>query len=174
MKRPNAITAYIVQNGNIYEQGWRSSYWDPVRLWWTNPDPNFRTSLINSLQPPHIKAFWQGGAKEGQVVSPETYTLDSALLALPGRFDAIVDLLLDHRTNVAMYPEFQKFIRESKAPLIVFWGSLDHVFVPAGADAYKHDVPNVKVKHLNAGHFLLETHLDEIAPDIMEFLGKHL
>src|SRR6202011_3761671 len=57
MKRPNAITAYIVQNGNIYEQGWRSSYWDPVRVWWTNPDPNFRTSLINSLQPPHIKAF---------------------------------------------------------------------------------------------------------------------
>jgi len=85
-----------------------------------------------------------------------------------------MDLFLDHRNNVAMYPEFQKFIREGKVrisrfimsrhiqtvtvnlqvPLIVFWGSKDPVFVPAGADAYKRDVPNVHVKHLDAGHFL--------------------
>jgi len=116
MKRPNAITAYIVQNGNIYEEGW-SSYWDPVRLWWTNADPNLRSSLINNLQPLHIKGFWQTGAKEGQVVGPETYTLDSALLTLPGRFDALMDLFFDHRTNVAIYPEFQKFVRESKVCL---------------------------------------------------------
>ena len=90
-----------------------------------------------------------------------------------------MDLFFDHRTNVAIYPEFQKFVRESKvrlfvdgrthfiltnvviaqAPFIIFWGSQDPVFVPAGADAYKRDIPNVKVKHLNAGHFLLETHL---------------
>jgi hypothetical protein len=56
MKRPEAITAYIVQNGNIYEEGW-SSYWDPVRLWWMNSDPELRTSLVNNLQPPHIKAL---------------------------------------------------------------------------------------------------------------------
>jgi hypothetical protein len=55
---------------------------------------------------------WQAGAKEGQIVSPETYTLDNALLALPGRMDALMDLFFDHRTNVALYPEFQKFIRE--------------------------------------------------------------
>jgi len=62
----------------------------------------------------------------------------------------------------------------AQAPFIIFWGSKDPVFVPAGADAYKRDIPNVKIKHLNAGHFLLETHLDEIAPDIMEFLGQYL
>jgi hypothetical protein len=134
MKHPNAITAYIVQNGNIYEEGW-SSYWDPVRLWWTNSDPNMRTSLINNLQPPHIKGFvctspfhysrfingthqWQAGTKDGQVVSPETYTLDSALLAIPGRFDALMDLFFDHRTNVALYPEFQKFVRDSKVRIL--------------------------------------------------------
>jgi surfactin synthase thioesterase subunit len=46
-----------------------------------------------------------------------------------------------------------------QVPLIIFWGSKDPVFVPAGADAYKRDVPNVHIKHLDAGHFLLETHL---------------
>jgi len=173
MKRPHAITTFVVQNGNIYEEGW-SSYWDPVRLWWTNADPKLRTSLSDDLQPPYVKAFWEAGTIDGQVISPETYTLDSTLLAMPGRMDAIMDLFFDHRNNVAMYPDFQKFVRESKVPLIVFWGSQDPAFVPAGADAYKRDIPNVEVKHLNAGHFLLETHLGEIAPDIMNFLGKYL
>lgn len=131
MRRPHAVTAFIVQNGNIYEEGW-SSYWDPVRLWWTNSDPNLRAGLAAELQPPQVKAFvsthyilllgifltkirqWQAGATKGQVVSPETYTLDSALLALPGRMDAIMDLFFDHRNNAAMYPKFQKFVRDSK------------------------------------------------------------
>lgn len=56
MKHPKVITAFVVQNGNIYEEGW-SSYWDPIRLWWTNSDPNLRTSIINNLQPPHVKGF---------------------------------------------------------------------------------------------------------------------
>jgi hypothetical protein len=35
-----------------------------------------------------------------------------------GRFDALMDLFFDHRTNVAIYPEFQKFVRESKVRLL--------------------------------------------------------
>jgi hypothetical protein len=65
---------------------------------------------------------WQAGAKEGQIVSPETYTLDNALLALPGRMDALMDLFFDHRTNVALYPEFQKFIRERQVGFSVVVG----------------------------------------------------
>ncbi|KAF7976503.1 hypothetical protein HWV62_6305 [Athelia sp. TMB] len=173
IKRPEAVKALIVQNGNIYEEGW-SSYWQPVRQWWSSADPALRQSLQAGLQPEHIKGLWQAGAKDGQIVGPETYTLDNSLLALPGRMDILLDLFFDHRTNVALYPVFQRFIRERQVPVIVFWGGLDPVFVPAGGEAYKRDAPRAVVKHFNGGHFMLETHLDEMAPDMMEFLRDHL
>ncbi|KZP29074.1 alpha/beta-hydrolase [Athelia psychrophila] len=173
IKRPEAARALIVQNGNIYAEGW-SAYWDPVRVWWGNSDPALRANLHAGLQPAHIKGLWEAGAKDGQIVGPETYTLDNSLLALPGRMDALMDLFFDHRSNVALYPAFRQYIRDSQIPVIVFWGAQDPVFVPAGGDAYKRDAPQAVVKHLDGGHFMLETHLDDIAPDIMVFLGEHL
>jgi hypothetical protein len=43
----------------------------------------------------------------------------------------------------------------------------DSFFISPGAEAFKRDVPNADVRFLDAGHFALETHVDEIAAAIL-------
>ena len=46
--------------------------------------------------------------------------------------------------------------------MLTVWGDRDPFFLPAGAEAYKKDIPGAIVKFYPTGHFALETHLAEI------------
>ena len=48
------------------------------------------------------------------------------------------------------------------------------VFGPPGATAFKRDNPNAEVHLYDAGHFALETKLDEIGLEIRRFLDRTL
>ena len=84
------------------------------------------------------------------------------------------DLILDYRSNVALYPEFQKYLRDNQPPLLAVWGENDPSFIPAGANAFKRDVPNAEIHFVPSGHFALESHHTEIARLMREFLGRIL
>lgn len=62
----------------------------------------------------------------------------------------------------------------SRVPLLAVWGQHDEIFVPAGALAFRRDLPEAEVHLLPAGHFALETHADAIAALMRDFLGRHL
>jgi pimeloyl-ACP methyl ester carboxylesterase len=51
-------------------------------------------------------------------------------------------------------------------------GKNDPFFLPAGAEAFNRDIPDADVRFLDTGHFALETHVDEIATAIGEFLSR--
>lgn len=107
-------------------------------------------------------------------VSPDGYTLDLAYLARPGADEIQLDLILDYRSNVALYPAFQAYFREHRPPLLAVWGRNDPHFLPAGAEAYRRDLPDAEVVLLDAGHFDLETHPVEIAGHVRRFMaGLH-
>jgi pimeloyl-ACP methyl ester carboxylesterase len=44
-------------------------------------------------------------------------------------------------------------------------------FLPAGAEAFKPDIPAAVVRFLDTGHFALETHAAEIAAAMRDFLA---
>ena len=79
-----------------------------------------------------------------------------------------------HKSNVALYPAFQEYFRTHKPPLLAIWGRNDPYFIPPGAEAFRRDNPNAIVKFLDTGHFALETHLEEVASAMRDFLGEHL
>ena len=106
------------------------------------------------------------------VIEPESYTLDAALLAAPGNVDIQLSLFRDYATNVAMYPRFQAYLRASQPPVLAVWGKNDLFFVPAGAEAFRRDVPAAEVELLDAGHFVLETNLVQVAELILSFLAR--
>jgi pimeloyl-ACP methyl ester carboxylesterase len=81
-----------------------------------------------------------------------------------------MDLLYDYRTNVQLYPLFQEFFREYRPPTLIVWGKNDAMFPPAGAVAYRRDLPDAEMHLLDTGHFALETHGEEIAARIETFL----
>ena len=71
---------------------------------------------------------------------------------------------------MALYPAFHEYFRTSRPPLLAVWGKNDPFFLPAGAEAFKRDVPRADVRFVDSGHFALETHVQEIATAIGEFL----
>ena len=105
-------------------------------------------------------------------MSPDGYTLDSALLARPGMDEVQLDLLGDYRHNVESYPDFHAYFRAHRPPLLAGWGRNDPFFRPAGAEAFRRDLPDAEVQFLDTGHFALETHHAEVAAAMHEFLGR--
>ena len=168
VRHPERITAILSQNGNAYEEG-LSAGWNPIQKYWADPSAENRAALKAFLAPESTKWQYTHGADESRV-APESYVLDSALLARPGNEDIQLDLFLDYASNVKLYPQFQKYFRTHRPPTLAVWGKTDPFFLPAGANAFKRDNPNVQVEFFDAGHFALETHCAEIGAKIVEFL----
>jgi pimeloyl-ACP methyl ester carboxylesterase len=139
---------------------------------WTQPTAENRAALRDFLTPEATKSQYLYGVRDESLVAPESYALDSALLARPGNDEIQLDLFLDYASNVALYPTFQEYFRSQRPPLLAVWGKHDPFFLPAGAEAFKRDDPNAEVTLLDTGHFALETHHDAIATTIRDFLGR--
>jgi len=168
MGHPERITAIISQNGNAYEEG-LSEGWNPIQRYWKEPTPENRAALRSFLTPEATKWQYVYGVQEASLVAPESYTLDSALLARPGNDEIQLDLFLDYASNVALYPKFQEYFRTRRPQLLAVWGKNDPFFLPAGAEAFKRDIPGAVVRFFETGHFALETHAGEISAAIRDF-----
>ena len=173
LAHPERVTAIISQNGNAYEEG-LSEGWNPIQRYWKQPTAENRAALREFLKPESTKSQYLHGVQDATLVAPETYALDSALLARPGNDDIQLDLFLDYASNVALYPKFQEYFRAKRPPLLAVWGKNDPFFLPPGAEAFKRDNPNAEVRFYDAGHFALETHAEEIAGAIRDFLSRKL
>jgi pimeloyl-ACP methyl ester carboxylesterase len=169
MRHPERVTAIVSQNGNAYEEG-LSEGWNPIRAYWREPTQARRDALRSFLSPETTRWQYTHGADDLAAVSPDGYSLDAFYLARPGAHEAQLDLLLDYADNVALYPTFQDYLRTYKPRLLAVWGKNDPFFLPAGAEAFRRDIPGAIVRFLDTGHFALETHADEIAAAIREFL----
>ncbi len=170
---PERVTAIISQNGNAYEEGLGES-WAPIQRYWHEPTQHNRNALDDFPTPASIKWQYFEGVVDKSSVSPDGYTLEGLQILRPGVADIQLDLVLDYASNVAMYPTFQQYFREYQPPLLAVWGKNDPFFLPAGAEAWKRDLPNADIRFYDTGHFALETHGKEIIPAIREFLDKNI
>jgi pimeloyl-ACP methyl ester carboxylesterase len=172
-KNPERVTALIVQNGNAYNEG-IEQFWDPIKTYWGTGGSTEREAIRWLTSLAATKWQYTNGVKDASLVSPDTWTMDQALLDRPGNSEIQLDLFYDYRTNIPLYPQWQTYFREHKPATLVVWGKNDAIFVAAGAAPYKRDIPNTEVHLFDTGHFALETHGHEIAKLIREFLGRHL
>ncbi|CRM11321.1 MULTISPECIES: alpha/beta fold hydrolase [Pseudomonas] len=170
---PERVTAIISQNGNAYEEGLGKG-WAPIQRYWQAPTQQNRDALRDFPTPASIKWQYLEGVSDQSAVSPDGYTLEGLQVSRPGNADIQLDLLLDYASNVAMYPAFQAYFRQYQPPLLAVWGKNDPFFVPAGAEAWKRDIPKADIRFYDTGHFALETHAKEIIPVIRAFLDKNL
>src|SRR5271169_5978120 len=171
MGHPERVTAIISQNGNAYEEGLGDA-WGPIRKYWSAPTAENREVVRkNVLTFEGTRFQYLHGVRNPEMVEPEAYYLDQTLLERPGMAEIQLDLFLDYASNVKLYPAFQEYFRSAKPPLLAIWGKNDPFFVPPGAEAYTRDNPNAVVQFLDTGHFALETHVDEIAAAMHEFLA---
>lgn len=170
---PNRISAIITQNGNAYEAGLREDTLAPMRAYWEHPTAPNRDALRQFLTVEATRFQYTHGVPEHklELVSPDAIAHDQAILDRDP--DVQLDLFGDYKSNVALYPRWQEYLRAAKPPVLVVWGNGDPFFAPAGAHAFRNDVPDAEIHLFDTGHFALETDGPEIATLIRDFLGRN-
>jgi pimeloyl-ACP methyl ester carboxylesterase len=171
LRRPDQVQALIVQNGNAYDEGLRE-FWDPIKKYWADSRPENRTALHFLVDAKSTRWQYENGVTDHTLLDPTTWLVDQAGLDRPGNREIQMDLFHDYGSNVPLYPQFQAFFRKYQPPTLIVWGKNDFIFPPEGAAPYRRDLQNVETHLLDTGHFALETHGEEIASRIEEFLRK--
>lgn len=173
VRHPERISALIVQNGNAYEEG-LGEFWQPFKAYWRDPSPQRAAALARSLEVDGTKWVYTHGARRPETISPDNWLIDQYLLDRPGRKDIQLALFYDYRSNLPLYPQWQKYFRTSQPPTLIVWGKNDRIFPPEGAYPYRRDLEDVEFHLLDTGHFALEEEGARIAGLIRGFLEQRL
>jgi pimeloyl-ACP methyl ester carboxylesterase len=171
VSRPERVTAIFSQNGNAYEEGLGET-WAPLKQYWQDETAENREMARKLLGADGIRFQYFHGVPNPESIAPESYTLDTALIGRPGNMEIQLDLHLDYRNNIPVYPKFHEYFRQYKPPFMAIWGKNDPFFIPAGAEAYKRDLPSASIRFVDSGHFALETHVEEIAQGMRELFDS--
>jgi pimeloyl-ACP methyl ester carboxylesterase len=168
-RHPEALDWLIIQNTNAYEVGFTPAWAGLRNALWVNRTPEAEQGVAGLLALDTIKAVYLTGAKRPELISPDNWNSDFAFLQRPNAQRVQLDLFYDYRTNVALYPRWQAFLRNQQPKTIIFWGEGDIFFTPAGGEAYLKDLPKAEIHRLDAGHFAAEDNLDFISEHMHSF-----
>jgi len=194
--RPERIDTLIVQNGNAYIEGIDNNFWEPIRAYWKDRnavnkglDNDWWINVKNAYQQPEMAnedalrflltlgaTKWQytNGVPNVEAVSPDTWGHVQPLLDRDGNQEIQLQMFYSYGSNPPLYPDWQRYLREKQPPTLIVWGEHDEIFPAAGAEPYKRDLENLEYHLLDTGHFALETHGQEIADLMRDFLNRQL
>jgi pimeloyl-ACP methyl ester carboxylesterase len=172
LSRPGSISAIVTQSGNGYDEGFIESFWKTVWDYQREQTAETEAAIRTALNVESVAWQYLTGAPDESLVSPDTWTLDSALLSRPGNDEIQLKLFRDYATNSPMYPALHDYLRTSGVPVLATWGQGDPIFGPDGARAFSRDARDAEIHLLDGGHFLLETAADEVAQLIKDFLHR--
>jgi len=172
LKHPERVQALIIQNGNAYESG-LSEKAQFLKTYGETRDPQLTEMLRGFLKLETTKFQYVHGARNPNLISPDTWTHDQALLDRAGNAEIQLALFADYSSNVRSYPLWHEYFRQKQPPALVVWGKNDPFFTVNGVEeGYKKDLKNIEINYFDGGHFVLEEYTDEIAGKIRSFLDK--
>ncbi|TBR42811.1 alpha/beta hydrolase [Marinomonas agarivorans] len=169
---PNDVAGFVVMNGNAYEEGLSKILQGSLQSKRTPEDEAKRKKSLFGLG--SIKWQYTQGARNPESMTPDTWTLDHAIINQPDVIELNLDMLYDYNSNVALYPKWQQYLRDTQPPLLMVWGKGDPFFIEAGAEAYKRDVKEIDYHILDTGHFPLEEDAEFIVEKMRNFLKNSL
>jgi pimeloyl-ACP methyl ester carboxylesterase len=166
---PERVTGLVVQNGNAYEEGLRE-FWDPIKRFWKSGSKEDGDALRGLLTLDATKWQYQHGTRNPESISPDNWLVVQPLLDRPGNQEIQLQMFYDYRTNVPLYPRWQKYLREHQPPTLILWGKNDQIFPAEGAHPYLRDLPDAELRLLDTGHFALEEDGAMMADEMRRFL----
>ncbi|WP_433178729.1 alpha/beta fold hydrolase [Actinoallomurus sp. CA-150999] len=172
LRRPEAITAIVTQNGNGYDAGFVESFWKTIWDYQREQTPETESAIRQAFTLDVTRWQYVIGVPDETLVSPDTWHHDFALLSRPGNDQIQLKLFLDYATNPPLYPHLHEYLRAGQVPLLAVWGRGDPIFGPDGARAFAEDLPDAEIHLLDGGHFLLESAVEEVAALIRDFLAN--
>ncbi len=104
-------------------------------------------------------------------IPPDLWKLHWSLMT-PQRRQITVDVIAGLKENLTWFPRYQSYLRDHRPPTLIVWGPHDGFMPEGAARAYLRDLPDAELHLLDGGHWLLETHLDEVVAYARDFLGR--
>jgi pimeloyl-ACP methyl ester carboxylesterase len=172
LRRPEAISAIVTQNGNGYDEGFIESFWKTVWDYQREGTPETEAAIRTALDIESIKWQYLTGVDDETLVSPDTWSHDAAQVGRPGNDEIQLKLFRDYATNSPLYPALHDYLRTSKVPVLAVWGQGDPIFGPDGAHAFGNDAADAEIHLVDGGHFLLETEGEQVAELMRDFLQR--
>ena len=170
-ERPRQVKGLVIQNANAYLDGVGDAPKQVFLPLWEKRDATTEAAARTFLTAETTKFQYTCGANNPDAISPDTWTVDQALLDRPGTDAYQINLLENYKTNVASYETWQRAFRTNQPKTLIVWGKNDPFFTPTGAEAFKRDLPDAKLVWLNGGHFALEEHVPLVAAEITAMFG---
>jgi pimeloyl-ACP methyl ester carboxylesterase len=173
IRAPERIVALIIQNGDIpYEDALGPKY-EEIEKTWTLPLAEMRAKLAESVSEATFKEEFLNavGTELAERIPPDLWTLHWSLMT-PRRREIAVDLIAGLKDNRAWFPQHRRYLAEHRPPTLILWGPQDAYMPEKSARAYLRDLPDAELHLLDGGHWLLETHLDQVVALIRDFLGR--
>ena len=173
MRAPQRVAALVIQNGDIYEDALGQKY-AAIRRYWDAPTPENRRPLVEAVSEHGFRDEFIGEIPDAQVtrVPPDLWRLHWPLMDTPVRRDVAVGLMEGLRDNLAWFPRYQAYLRAHRPPTLIVWGPNDGYMPADAARAYLRDLPDAELHLTDGGHWLLETHFDEVVTHLRDFLGR--
>lgn len=174
VKHPERVQAFVVQNGNAYDEGLDNDFWKPLKAYWQEKTAEREKPLLGLFR--REATIWQytEGYRNQEAISPDTWNMDQPLLDRPGNVAIQLALFYSYGSNPPLYPKWQAYFRQHQPPMLIVWGKNDKIFPAAGAEPYKRDLKNLEFHLLDTGHFALEEDGDRIADLMRNFLRKNV
>jgi pimeloyl-ACP methyl ester carboxylesterase len=173
IKAPERVVALIIQNGDIpYEDALGSKYAE-IEKTWTLPPAEARAALAEAINEQTFRQEFLNdvGADLAERIPPDMWMLHWSLVT-PRRREIAIDLLAGLKQNRAWFPQHRAYLNKHHPPTLIVWGPHDGYMPEKSARAYLRDLPDAELHVLDGGHWLLETHLDEVAPLVRDFLSR--
>lgn len=172
IRRPERITALIIQNGDIYEDALGPKY-AGLRHYFERPTPEGRARLAEAVSEQGFKEEFLNEVRPelARRIPPDLWKLHWMLANTPKRREIMLALMEGLRENLQWFPRYQAYLRERQPPTLIVWGPQDGYMPEASAKAYLRDLPNAELHLLDGGHWLLET-LPEVVAQVRGFLER--
>ena len=173
IKAPERVVALVIQNGDIPYEDALGPKCAEIEKTWTLPAHEMRAKLAEAINEETFRDEFLNAVRPelADRIPPDLWKLHWSLMT-PKRQEIAVNLIAGLKENRAWFPQHRKYLGEHRPPALIVWGPQDHYMPEASARAYLRDLPDAELHLLDGGHWLLETHLDEVVSLLRDFLAR--
>ena len=171
IEHPERISGLVIQNGDIYRDALGPKYGGLLQFF-ADPTPERRARLVEAVSEAGFRDEFLNdvGGQLAQRITPDLWKLHWPLMDTPERRALSVTLMEGLEANLEWFPTYQAYLRNHRPPTLIVWGPQDGYMPEAAARAYLRDLPEAELHLFDGGHWLLETHLGEVAALLRAFI----
>jgi pimeloyl-ACP methyl ester carboxylesterase len=173
MAAPDLVLGLIIQNGNAHRTGWGPT-WAQTRAFWTAPNAQNEAAATAHLTLEGTRDQYLKGVPDDVTagISPELWEEDWRVMTLPGRMETQCALVRDYGHYVERFDAISDYLRDRQPPALMVWGRHDIYFDIAETVSWMEELPRMEAHILDGGHLLLETHAEQAAAIMADFINR--